>query len=82
MLNINLNELEQAEVTRPTRGSQFGEYDDTDIGTDLTLEWDSNDPNLHEHLIEARQASEQAKRKSAADEEYYRYFKEAGLPDA
>ena len=27
--------------------SRFGQFEDTGIGPDLTLEWDSTDPDLH-----------------------------------
>ena len=83
MLNIQPNKQGQARQEPPiSTGNRFGEFDDSGTGTDLTLEWDSNDPDLHTHLAEAGPVDEFAKSGSDNDEDYYRYFKEAGLPDA
>jgi len=43
------------ESERPAMAGQFGELDETDIGTDLTLECDSNDPDLHVHVAKSVQ---------------------------
>lgn len=68
-------------------GGLFGEFDDTGVGTDLTLEWDSSDPDLHAHMREVVTADELAETRpwivSTSDEEdRFRHFREAGLPDA
>jgi hypothetical protein len=55
---------------------QFGELDETEIGTDLTLEWDSNDPDLHAHLAESVQEGKD----DAAD--FGWNVDEMGIPDA
>ena len=81
MFDTNPNKQGQDELEQPEKGTQFGELDDSGIGTDLTLEWDSNDPDLHKHLREESQADEPAKSRKDNEEDYYRYFKEAGLPD-
>lgn len=77
----------QSSVQTPGASGRFGEYDETGVGTDLTLEWDSNDPDLHDHMRQVATVKELAKtgkwiisRKD--DEDRYRYFNEAGLPDA
>jgi hypothetical protein len=73
---------------RPAVGDgQFGEYDATGVGTDLTLEWDSNDPDLHAHMREFAPANELTAQRSwiastSDDEDRYRHFHEAGIPDA
>jgi hypothetical protein len=66
---------------RPARAGQFGELDETDLrpssfGTDLTLEWDSNDPNLHAHLVESVQEGKD----DATDSGWN--VDEMGIPDA
>jgi hypothetical protein len=75
---------EQMEPAQPHLGrvSRFGEFDDTGTGTDLTLEWDSNDPELHDHLAQMGQSNEWVEPRSEGEGDYYRYFNEAGLPAA
>jgi len=84
MLDTKRTIQEQMEPAQPQLGrvSRFGEFDDTSTGTDLTLEWDSNDPELHDHLAQMAQSNERAEPRSEGEEDYYRYFNEAGLPDA
>jgi hypothetical protein len=93
MLNIKPNKQERDELAQTrgddlgkglpdSKGGQFGEFDETGTGTDLTLEWDSNDPDLHMHQIDLSQTNELAKSAVDKDETFYRYFREAGLPDA
>ena len=60
----------------PSTAGRFGDFDATNTGTDLTLEWDSNDPDLHMHLAEAAGADEGDKEGSGWNVE------EWGIPDA
>lgn len=55
---------------------QFGEFDESGIGTDLTLEWDSTDPDLHAHLRQADQTDED----DAENHSWHR--DDMGIPDA
>jgi len=77
----------QTSVETPNTFGRFGEYDESGVGTDLTLEWDSNDPDLHNHMRQVATAKAISKTDKwivakKDDEERYRYFDEAGLPDA
>jgi hypothetical protein len=79
MLDIKRNGYERIEPLQPKPAPQarepwFGEFDDTGIGADLTLEWDSTDPDLHSHQTQPSQTEDEG-------EDYYRYYREAGLPD-
>jgi hypothetical protein len=79
-------QVPSAEARPLTRGGQFGEFDETGLGTDLTLEWNSSDPNLHAHMSEEAPANELPDTRKwivwSDEEDRYRHFNEAGLPDA
>jgi len=55
---------------------QFGELDETGFGTDLTLEWDSNDPDLHSRQVDSGREGKD----DAADLGWN--VDEMGIPDA
>jgi hypothetical protein len=56
---------------------RFGEFDNTGIGADLTLEWDSSDPDLHSHLMNWRSQEGENEIEDLGWD-----WKEAGIPDA
>jgi hypothetical protein len=72
------------ELPRPVgaRVGRFGEFDETGTGTDLTLEWDSNDPDLHARTAETSREAVPGLKATTDDSDRYRHFREAGLPDA
>lgn len=73
-MNLTMEKIkpEQVEVSKP-KSIWFGEFDETGVGPDLTLEWDSVDPDLHARLEELVAAV-------AAEPDWY--DPERGIPDA
>ncbi len=61
---------------RPVREGRFGDFDATNTGADLTLEWDSNDPDLHTCV----EVGDQSIQDEAAASEWE--VEESGLPVA